>query len=288
MNVISFSLFGFNKDRQKDCFDFHSYLRGLMINLRLARLLFPDWRVRLHIDQVSYDAFERLFELLSGDEWSNIIDIVICDEAPLTKSMLWRLKPAFDPNVERFICRDLDSPLTYRDAQAVQDWIESGKAAHAITDSVSHNINMLGGMVGFTKYFMDKVGVRDWDSLVNQMGGYDRKGADQDLLNTFVYPHFAVKGTDSIKQHYVLGMPNSFLDGWTNEIPDVEVPGVHHYHKQSDDICGHIGAAGYYEPPLFKYLNKYWDSFDDISSIEKHYPKNLFFWNFREDLIQTV
>lgn len=286
MKVISYSLFGYGKDRHKDCFDFNSYLRGFMINLRLARLLFPDWRVRLHIDQPSYNAFERLLQLLSSKEWGSLIDIEICEEAPLTKAMLWRLKPAFDPTVERFICRDLDSPLTYREAQAVKDWEISGKAAHAITDSVSHNINMLGGMAGFTKYFMDYVGVQDWDQLVDQMGGYDRKGADQDLLNTYVYPRFAVKGSDSIKQHYVLGMPQSFLDGWTNQIPDIELEGVPESYRQSNDVCGHIGAAGYYEAPLFKFLNNHWDKFDDISSIEKHYPESLFFWNYRDDLIK--
>ena len=163
MKIISYSLFGYNKERAANCFDFNSYLRGLMINVRLQRLLFPEWRIRLHLDQSSYNGFQRFFELLSRSEHYNLIDIVICEEAELTKAMLWRLMPIFDGKVERFICRDLDSPLTYRDAQAVKDWENSSKTAHAITDSVSHTIPMMGGMIGFTKYANDFIKATDWN-----------------------------------------------------------------------------------------------------------------------------
>ena len=275
LKLITYSLFGYNKERNKDCFDFHSYLRGLMINIRLQRLLFPSWRIRLYLDQSTYDGYKRLFELLSQDIHANLIDIEICEDAELTKAMLWRIKPLYDGKVERFICRDLASPLTYRDAQAVKDWENTQKVAHAITDSVSHNLPMLGGMIGFTKYASDFIKAANWDELVNRGGGYKVKGADQTFLTNQIYPKVANGGSSSIMQHYVLGMHNTFLDGYSNKIPDIDLE-LGEGMKGSNDICGHIGAAGWYETALFKFLRGY--EFPDIVEIEKLHP-NIFYWN---------
>ena len=290
MKVISYSLFGYNKERVENCFDFNSYLRGLMVNVRLQRLLFPEWRIRLHLDQSTYNGFERFFELLSQPQHYNIIDIKICEDAELTKAMLWRLHPLFDDRVERFICRDLDSPLTYRDAQAVKDWENSSKTAHAITDSVSHNLPMMGGMIGFTKYANDFIKAKDWNALVSRGGGYKNKGADQTLLLNQVYPKFANGGSSSIMQHYFLGMPNTFLDGYktcgcfpvgghTSDCllnTKIDIP---EEYKESDHICGHIGAAGWYETSTYKFLGKYYDKFEDIRKAELLHRPEIFNWN---------
>ena len=288
MKVISYALFGFNKAREKDCFDFNSYLRGLAINLRLARLLFPEWKVRLHIDEASYNGFQRYFELLQHPH-SDILQISICREAELTKAMLWRMKPAFDNEVELFICRDLDSPLTYRDAQAVKQWENSTKAAHAITDSISHNIPMMGGMIGFkNQHFKDYTGFNDWNNMVNQMSGYNIKGADQDFLNRYIYPKYANPSNSSIMQHYFLGMPNTFLDGYltcncysvSGHKDDCKLNielNLPEDYKDSNSIGGHIGAAGYYPTETERFLNRYKDKFLDIQNAEDLH-KDIFYW----------
>lgn len=85
MKAISYALFGFDAERQKDCFDFNSYLRGLTLNIRMARLLYPDWNIVLHVDQNTNNGLKDLFDALP-------IEVVICEDAPLTKAMLWRLK----------------------------------------------------------------------------------------------------------------------------------------------------------------------------------------------------
>jgi hypothetical protein len=72
--AISYSLFGYGKKTPENCFEYNSYFRGLVINIRLARLLYPDWIVVLHIDNESYKAFEYFLNELP-------IKIVICDEA---------------------------------------------------------------------------------------------------------------------------------------------------------------------------------------------------------------
>ena len=289
MKVISYSLFGYGKPRAKNCDNFNGYLRGLMINVRLQRLIFPDWRIRLYLDADTYKGFERFFDLLSGDKWYNAIDIEVCEDAHLTKAMLWRLKPMFDPTVERFICRDLDSPLMYKDAQAVKQWIDSGKTAHAITASGSHTVPMLGGMIGFTKYANDFIKAKDWDSMVNQMSGYETKGADQDFLGKYIYRKFA-GANHSIMSHYFFGMPDPFLDGYkTCSCPQLgthaedcpldiqlEIP---RELKETDNICGHIGAAGYYEIPMNNFLAPYFDKFDDLRQIEEPHNPSIFNWN---------
>ena len=55
MKAIVYSLFGYNKQREENCFDFNSYLRGFMLCLRSNRLLYPQWRTILEIDKASYD-----------------------------------------------------------------------------------------------------------------------------------------------------------------------------------------------------------------------------------------
>lgn len=140
MKAISYSLFGYNKARQENCFDFNSYLRGLMISLRMNRLIMPEWVTVLNTDKSTYEAFKDLFDNCG-------IEVLIHEDAPLCKAMLWRLKPVYEMKdgqwkYSHVLCRDLDSPITWREAKCVQYWLNKGTAIHAITDSVSHNIPM--------------------------------------------------------------------------------------------------------------------------------------------------
>ena len=276
MKCISYSLFGYNRERQANCFDFASYLRGLMINVRMNRLLFPDWDIVLHLDRSTYEGFPLLFDGMGAQ-------IRIENEAPLCKAMLWRLKPCFERNdnneakYTHVICRDVDSPPTYRDAQAVAHWIQHDKAAHAITDSISHTIPMMGGMIGFRpKYFTMYFG-DSWENLVESRGiDYSVKGSDQTFINQVIYPKLAQPGEDSITQHYVLGMGNTWLSDYNNHIPDIQLP-LADALKESNQVCGHIGAAGFYEPVMFKFLRPYWNDFKDLLTLESNYP-NIFYW----------
>jgi len=274
--AISYSLFGFGKERAANCFDFHSYLRGLLINVRLNRLIFPDWEIVLHTDPQTYEAYKFIFENIG-------ITTKVETEAPLCLAMLWRMKPIFEMEAgawkySHVICRDLDSPTTYRDAQAVAQWIESDKAAHAICDSVSHSIPLMGGMIGFKPdYITEKVG-QTWDEMLTKSEyiNFDRKGSDQDFLNRVIYPAVGTKGTDSITQHYVLGHGDTFLSDFHNHIPDIDI-GLDESLKETDLLCGHIGAAGYYSPTMERFLSTKKELFKDIQEVEKKYPR-IFYW----------
>jgi hypothetical protein len=102
------------------------------------------------------------------------------------------------------------------------------------------------------------------------------KGSDQTFLNAHIYPLFAKPGNDSITQHYCLGYGNTFLSDYWDHIPDIALK-VEPVLKASNDVCGHIGAAGYYETAMFKFLQDYWDQFPDLLEAEKQYPQ-IFYW----------
>ena len=93
-----------------------------------------------------------------------------------------------------------------------------------------------------------------WDQLIKNGGEIDftKKGADQDFLMRYIYPKVA---TDSVTAHFVLGMRQTVTEnnGMHYTIPDIPID-VDPVHKHLNDCAGHIGAAGYYEPPMLKWL----------------------------------
>lgn len=293
MKCISYSLFGYDRERHKDCYDIQSFLRGFFINLRMCRLIYPGWEVILQTDKATYKGYKPLFDALK-ERGICLIDIN-ADNTPLCKAMLWRLKPVFIHDIGTWkythvLCRDLDSPVTYKEAQAVQVWINNDKAMHGITDSDSHQLPLLGGMIGIRpKYFTERMDCRIWDGLFNGCNiDFSIKGADQTLLNTHIYPKFSQHGNDSITQHYFEGMPKTFLSdyhtcrcvrstGHIQNCPNNIPLSIPEDLKESNDSCGHIGAAGWYEGPTFKLFRKHWDKFNDILEIEKLYT-NIFNW----------
>lgn len=268
MKYISYSIFGFGK-KEENCFDFNSYLRGLWINIRLACCVYPDWNVHICVDENSYEKNKELFNKLE-----KYATIKILPEEPLCKSMLWRLLPIFEHNVERILCRDTDSPLTYREAQMVKEWENTPKVVHAITDSISHNIPLMGGMIGLSQHFRDRF--QNLESILDGRD-YTIKGSDQDTLNAKIYPIYAAHGTESIIQHYMLGMPNTFLSGYRNTFIDEPLPNVNEKYRQTNDTCGHIGAAGWYEAPTLKFLKTIDDNRHEYEEFEKEY-KHIFYW----------
>jgi hypothetical protein len=271
--AISYSLFGFNQQKHHSCFDFISYMRGMLYSLRMNMLVYPDWKMIVQTDESTYKAYKALFDNLP-------IKVNVNEPAPLCKAMLWRLKPVFDYNsYTHVICRDLDSPPTYREAQAVQDWINGDKAAHAITDSISHTIPMMGGMVGFhTGLWPVRTGWQHWaDMFKDQKIDFSIKGADQTLLNSIVYPKFATPPNESITQHYILGHGNTWLNGYKNYIPDIEVDNVSRDMNESNDCCSHIGQAGWLLPQAFRLFQKYADRFEDVLKVEKQFPE-ICYW----------
>lgn len=287
--IISYSLFGFDRERQENCFDFLSYLRSMHICIRLNRILFPGWDIVINIDHATYNSpYKRIFD------WHverGHIKINKCpDNEALCKAMLWRMKPVYFYQhpawvASHVICRDLDSIPTFREAQMVHEWVNEDKAMHCITDSISHNIHAMGGLVGFRPdYFNDRMGIATWDELMAKANGIDftRKGSDQDFLNRFIYP----KCADAVTEHFIKGMKHDLPEenGRHYSIGDYEI-GVDRKYKEIDLLCGHAGSAGFYEAPTMKFLH-YEDPYRDEYLPLETMPEfcQIFYWQYRDDL----
>jgi hypothetical protein len=281
--ALSYALFGYGRPKHPMSFDHHNYVQSFIINVRLNRILYPGWTTVLNIDGSSYSAFRKVYD------WLERQGLIVLnhqeDGEPLCLAMLWRVKTVFSyvhPTwiYDYVLCRDTDSPTTYREAQAVQQWIEEGKAVHCITDSISHNIPMMGGMIGFKPAALSaKLGINSYEELLKLDGGkidFKRKGSDQEFLNRYVYPKVA----DSATEHFVKGMKETIPegDGRHYSIPDIAVPGVDPKYKCTNDLAGHIGAAGYY--PITLSFLKYEDPFrEEYAQIAHQFPQ-LFLTNF--------
>lgn len=298
MKAISYSLFGYNKDREANSFDFNSYLRGFHINVRFNRILYPWWITVLNLDETTYNSpYKPIFDWHVEKGYAKI---VIQDPAPLCKSMLWRLKTVFDyshPNwtYTHVLCRDLDSIATYREAQMVQEWINEDKAIHCITDSISHDIPMMGGMIGLRPgYVNDLLKITKhpdnaWDKLLALAPDIDyrRKGSDQDFLNRIIHPKCAHNATE----HYILGMRHDVIEenGRHYSIKDsIQPEGVSLDIKaklEEKKLAGHVGAAGFYEAPTMHFLYHHDPYRDDYKELEEmpEFDK-IFYWRTREDL----
>lgn len=288
VNCIAYSLFGY-QDSYPSCFDFRSYMRGLHINIRMAEVLYPDWKVCVMVDEPTakgkyYNYFQEL-------ERAGKIDLHILPNAELCRMMLYRLWPLFELDgdnlkYDRVICRDTDSLLTYKERQAVAYWERGPKMAHAITDSVSHTIPLMGGMIGFMSGpFRERMGVKSFDELLNLSQGisFNNKGSDQEFLNRYVLPKVA----DSITEHYLLGMPQSFRGDCHHSVQDFEVPGIDlpaEVLKETNAYGFHIGASGFQTDATVKWLDEYgvdheyYKDAEYWEELEKQYPE-VFYWH---------
>jgi len=284
MNAISYSLFGYNQ-QYENCLNFKSYIRGLHLNIRIAELLYPGWMVVVVIDQAVAES--PYAALLYNLDKKKKIDLFVMPTAELCTMMLYRLYPAFtrlgydgygDLKYDRIVCRDTDSLLSYRERQAVAYWERGTKMAHAITDSISHSITLMGGMIGLQSGpFRDRMGVTSFDELLSLSQGIDfnRKGADQDFLNRYVLPKVA----DSITEHFVLGHPQTFRGDCHNFIHDIDLKeiGVPDELKETNGYGFHIGAAGFQTDAVVKFLQKHGKDNEYWEGIEKQYPE-VFYW----------
>lgn len=273
-SCISYSIFGYSDDLYNPQ-PFYSYLRGLQLNIRLAGFLYPDWHIYVSVDKNTYASkFRPYFEYL---ERSMDVHINVVESQPLCRMMLQRLNPIFAGVYERVICRDADSLLQYRERMAVEYWVNTNRVAHAITDSISHNIALMGGMIGLKCLDVRLLlKVNSLDEMLNFIPSheidYNIKGTDQDFLNRIILPKVA----DSLTEHYIKGMPNSFRSDYHNTIDEVELPGVKPELRETDNLGWHIGASGFQMDATVAFLK----GLDGMCPIEKQYPE-VFYWHLK-------
>lgn len=277
MKAISYSIFS---SGHKDSFPFRTYLRGLHINIRLNKLLYPDWVNVIETTTSTYNDFKPFFDFHT----SKGAVIEFNEPSPLCEAMLWRLKPVFHTNkyqtwkYDHVICRDTDAIPTYREAQAVAKWIEEDTCIHSITDSASHTIPLMGGMIGIRpRYFSERMQSNSWVELMsNARYDFNRKGSDQDFLNDYCWPRVSRYESSSFTAHWIKGLTGSNSNRQYNYIQDLDI-GIPQALKEINHACGHIGSAGYYDVTLLNFLKNH-DSNSVFEDIEKQYPE-IFYWH---------
>lgn len=169
-NVISFSLWGNDP----------LYTHGAIHNIKLAKTLYPDWICRFYIDPDTTppDIVQSIID--SGSE------VIYRYNNRDTLGMMWRFEVMFDADVDRFIIRDADSRIYYRECVAVNEWISSGKAFHVMRDHQYHNIAICGGMWGGqTSHCMEYKHI--YNAILNDPRTSVSKGADQEFLQRYLW-----------------------------------------------------------------------------------------------------
>ncbi|CAF2710860.1 unnamed protein product [Rotaria sp. Silwood2] len=64
---------------------------------------------------------------------------------------MWRFLPIFDPFVDFYLSRDLDSPMMKRETETIDMWLSDKLKKyffHIVRDNKQHNVAMLGGLWG--------------------------------------------------------------------------------------------------------------------------------------------
>ena len=158
--IISFSLWG--QDLK--------YLVGAVKNCDLAKSIYPGWICRFYIAQSVPQSF------VTQISQRNNTEIVMMPEWGDWKALYWRFRAADDKDVDVVISRDTDSRLNKREAEAVNQWIESNKSFHIMRDHPYHRFLVLGGMWGAKKHTFENLG-----SLIDSFQTSDAYGTDYDF-----------------------------------------------------------------------------------------------------------
>ena len=164
--VISYSLFG-NDPR---------YIDGALANVRLSKLIFADWTMRVYHDSTVPTVV--LNELSS--QGAQLFDM---SHSHLSK-MMWRFLPASDPNVKWMCSRDIDSRLSLREKSAVDAWMSSQKLFHVMRDHPSHSAFAISGGMWCCK----QGAFNNMSSELERIRHSDEYLHDMEFLNAVVWP----------------------------------------------------------------------------------------------------
>ena len=166
-NIISFSLWG----------DHEKYINGALENLRLAPEIYPNWKVRIYIDETLNENYKnKLIE--------NGAELISCkNNNGRFFGAFWRFFVNDDETVDRYIVRDIDSRLNFREQAAVKEWIKSDKDYHIMRDHPNHRFKIQAGMWGGKA---NKFKILPLMSNVNS-DYCQRKGCDEAFLGDFIF-----------------------------------------------------------------------------------------------------
>ena len=170
--VISFSLYG--KEMR--------FLVGAIKNAELAQRFFPGFTVRFYYGRsvpkwvISTLLVFPHVELIKVDDTENSI------------ARTWRFMACTDKNVDVVLSRDVDARLSLREAEAHQEFMESGFNFHIIRDHpIGHQYLISAGMFAMKTAAYGELMHKEL--LSHEFN--DEYMADQNFLNHKIYPQIA-------------------------------------------------------------------------------------------------
>ena len=273
MKKICYALFGAKNKTPENAFLFYAYMRGFVWNVKMNRLLYPTWITHVEIDAHTYSQYDNIFNALQL-HYGITFNVNAPDE--LCKSMLWRLKPLFDPKVERIICRDADAITTHREACMVNDWQDMFKDVHLIADNPAHSNSLMGGMCGFkADYFRRSFGWNSFEQMMQVANeDFNFHGADQNFLAKHVAPnvHNETVAHLTASQSPITGQRALF------EPETKELYGVPNKLWESNLTCRHIGSAGVVDLEVIRFFQRFDTEIPEMKAVELRYPE-VFYWH---------
>jgi tetratricopeptide (TPR) repeat protein len=161
-NVIAFSLWG----------DQPRYLRGALRNALEAPQVMPGWTLRFDVDHTVPTAFLDLLR----KNGAQVVVHQAQQAASLRQRLAWRFLVANDARVGYFLCRDADSVIGAREAQAVNAWLDGDAHFHVLRDWWSHTDLMLAGLWGGVAGVLPSIEVmmRDYQSPAMETANIDQ------------------------------------------------------------------------------------------------------------------
>ena len=158
------------------------------------QMLLPSWTLRIYIDFTGSTSSQQasIFNIPNAD---------ICDmkDIPLFGSSLlsylpgrfWRFLPVFDPYVDYLVSHDLDSPMTARESETIDLWLndtEKMKFFYTARDHDQHDASILAGLWGAAP---GRARQRLFDifrfMLIPSVGRRYIEAGDQQFLDDFVW-----------------------------------------------------------------------------------------------------
>lgn len=189
--VVSYALFRHPAGQYED--PRAGVSRGVFYNWYLPLLVrahhecWPGWELRIHHDETLY-AGSYGGELLRLER-AGLVSLRYMGKAEtLCGSMLWRLAPAWDPEVEIVACRDVDALPQPRDRAAVERFVAGPGAVHVIHDHPAHAGVMGGTLAVRASAVRERLGETFAAFVGSIRRDLNRHGADQDVLGERLVP----------------------------------------------------------------------------------------------------
>lgn len=249
--VVAFSFYGSTNstEHQKK-----KYWSGIEENLALVEALYGEgWSMRVYHDLLSSSPLHQ--QLCSLACSSTFLDLCPVAELPSSSPsnassifpMVWRFLPTLDPQVDLYLCRDLDSRISKREVAAVQEWLATDAAVHAMRDHPAHNVPLLGASwaAQLSQANIREKWRRSWQKMLADplcWAPASAKGPDQELLTKYIWSwarHMAVQH-DSYTCHTFpgsKGFPTEREDGENNFVGAVVSEGGGRLWKKCPKKC---------------------------------------------------